>query len=146
MKTFFEKLRNLFITGRQDAITTPVQPDRDKLSTEKALIDEYMYMKKPFLYNRYSIFQLSEETGICMFDLMAIIHRQHRTNFNDFLDSYRISYCKQLLDQVPLYTLDVFDLTVICGFTDQERFCAAFKKVTRVPVSKYIRKLCRDRL
>ena len=67
MKTFFKKLRSLLITRREDASTTPAELDRDKLSTEKALIDEYMYMNKPFLYNRYSIIQLSEETGIPMF-------------------------------------------------------------------------------
>ncbi len=144
MKNSLKKLKQLF-TGRQHATTSPARPDRDKLSTEKALIDEYMYKSKPFLYNHYTIFQLSEETGIALGDLIAIIHRQRFTGFNDFIASYRISYCQRLLDQVPIFTLDIFDLTVICGFTDQEQFCDAFKKVTRIPITKYIRRLCRER-
>ena len=144
MKINFKKLRSLFTPAEQYETTTPVQPDREELSRENNLIDEYMRESKPFLHNRYSIFQLSEETGVPLPILMAIIHRQRHMDFNEFVDSYRIGYCKQLLDHVPLHTLDIFDLTIICGFTDEKQFCAAFKKVTHIQVSKYIRRLCKE--
>lgn len=105
-----------------------------------------MVRNKPYLLSRYSLYQLSDETGIPLSELTTILDRRQSPSFRDFIDGYRIRYCIEVLKRIPLRTISLFDLSVICGFDDQQEFCAAFKKISRISVSEYVRKVYRGRL
>jgi AraC-like DNA-binding protein len=146
MNASFKRFRMLFAGKQQTDSTNPGDPDEISLLRSESELDEYMVRKKPFLIGRYSLYQLSDETGIPLSELTIILDRRHTPSFRDFIDSYRIAYCKDLLKRIPPRTVSLFDLSVICGFDDQQEFCAAFKKVSRISVTEYIRKVYRGRL
>ena len=115
------------------------------LSEAEIDLDGFMMQNKPYLHNRYSLYQLADETGISLSDLTRIIEGRKHSSFEEFIDGYRIRYCKKLLERIPPRTVDIFDLCIICGYTELQQFTRAFKRVMRVSVSQYIRKVNRGR-
>ena len=126
--------------------TIYIWDEQADIAESMAVIDEYMLRNKPFLQNQYSVYQLSEETGVSLSDLSAILDCHEYPCFKDFVDSYRIAYCKELIGRLPLQAINLPDLTVICGFTDQQEFCNAFKRAANVSVTRYIWNSFRDHL
>lgn len=104
-------------------------------------LDEYLLREKSFLRRRYSLRELSQETGIAMHHLSAFLNKEKGVNFNDFINRYRISFCLQFLENSAIKKVNLIELGGICGFNNRSSFASAFKKITGDAPSAYIRKL-----
>ena len=138
------------MAGPNPAVATepPVSTAKDNvgraytLSAEKR--SEYAqrvetYMKQqPFLRKGYSIKDLALETAIPPHHLSALINQTYGTNFNDFINRYRVEYVKEMLKQPEWRHLTLEGIALEAGFTNRTTFFRAFTKLTGTSPSKFI--------
>jgi AraC-like DNA-binding protein len=140
MKIAFRHLKNLFKSAGDFMIMGRISMDQYKLASTNYILDDFMRKNRPFLLHHYSLGELSQESGIGLSDLKQIMGFHKCSGFKEFMDNYRIDYCKNILFRLPPKILNLVDLTVICGFSDQKELCSAFKRLTGIGITKYIRK------
>ena len=145
MIIFFDRLKRFFEGPRHYPFSARVrwsQPGaRWSQPNVETFLNRFMEQHKPYLLSRYSLYQLSADTGITISDLLAIIGKEKEPDFKAFINHHRILYCQQLLKRMPPEKICLFDLSIICGFTDQCEFSSSFKRVLRVSFSNYIKKM-----
>lgn len=98
----------------------------DKFKT----ICDFFEKTECFLNPNFSLDQLSEQIKINRTSLSEEINKNAKQNFNDFVNSFRVSKSKLLLkdSEYENYTIDAIGLE--CGFNSKSTFYSAFKKVT----------------
>jgi AraC-like DNA-binding protein len=98
----------------------------------KEILEKHFRKNLPFLQSRYSIRDLSKETGIPSYLLSAFINQEYGKNFNEYVNDNRISYLIQYVEQNPQalqqYTLEV--LGQMGGFRSRASFISAMKRNT----------------
>jgi hypothetical protein len=90
MKVSFYRLRKLFERSREyppAAGNKWIRPDVE------AFLNRFMVQNRPYLLNRYSLYQLSADTGIAISDLLAVIGGEKGLDFKAFINHHRIHYC-----------------------------------------------------
>ncbi len=102
-------------------------------------IREFLEEEKPFLKHGYSLKQLAEETGLPLHLLSAFINKHYKVNFNDFINEYRVNYCKQKImnDEWKFKKLEA--IAEESGFSNRNTFTAAFKRVTGQNPSEFLK-------
>jgi len=99
--------------------------------------------KKPFLQHGYSLRQLSEETRIPLHHLSAFINKHYKMNFNDFINEYRVAYCKEKLLNGECKHKKLEAIAGESGFNNRNTFTSAFKRVTGMNPSDFLRNMKR---
>jgi YesN/AraC family two-component response regulator len=102
-------------------------------------MNELMEQQHPFLQAGYSIKDLADELNIPSYRLSALLNRQMGTNFNDYLNQYRVKYCKELILEGAAESLNLKGLSNMCGFNNRNTFTVAFKKFTGNTPSDYVK-------
>ena len=115
--------------------------------TRVAEIDEairrHFEERKPFLQHGYSLRQLSDETGIPLHHLSAFINKHYKVNFNDFINEYRVAYCKEKLLNGECKYKKLEAIAGESGFNNRNTFTSAFKRVTGMNPSDFLRNMKR---
>jgi AraC-like DNA-binding protein len=107
-------------------------------STEKfKIICAYIDKTSCYLNPDYNLEQLSEAVGVNKNNVSAEINKNAKQNFNDFINSYRVTKAKMLLKNSSYndYTIDAIGFE--CGFNSKSTFYGAFKKVTNTTPAAY---------
>lgn len=99
--------------------------------------------RKPFLQHGYSLRQLSDETGIPLHHLSAFINKHYKVNFNDFINEYRVAYCKEKLLNGECKHKKLEAIAGESGFNNRNTFTSAFKRVTGMNPSDFLRNMKR---
>ena len=102
-------------------------------------IKDYLEEHQPFLKHGYSLKQLAEETRIPLHLLSAFINKHYKVNFNDFINEYRVNYCKVKImnDEWKYKKLEA--IAEESGFSNRNTFTAAFKRVTGINPSEFLK-------
>lgn len=95
--------------------------------------------KKPFLQQRYSLKDLSEDTQIPLHQLSAYINKHCGKNFNDFINEYRVYYCREKILNQECRSKKLEAVAEESGFNNRNTFAIAFKKVTGVNPSQFLK-------
>jgi AraC-like DNA-binding protein len=111
--------------GRDDNIL-PSAISEEEIVAEAAIVLLHMKEKKPFLKLGYSIQDLSNETGIPIYQLSPLINGHFNMNFANWVNRYRIEYFIEMVPENPLLTLEA--LSKKAGFISRSTFINAFKK------------------
>ncbi len=98
-----------------------------------------MQEKKPYLDGDYSLQQLADELSMPPHKLSAFINNVNGSNFNDYLNQQRIAYCLDMIASNQTDHLNINGLASLCGFNNRNTFSIAFKKMTGVSPSEYLR-------
>jgi AraC-like DNA-binding protein len=117
---------------------------RVQISTEfgevlRDKVEVYMGAQKPFLRRGYAIANMSAELGVPLYQLSAFINQQYGQSFNEFINSYRVRYIKDVLLKEPdaeQYTLEAIGKKA--GFNSRGTFIAAVKKQTGQTPSAFL--------
>jgi AraC-like DNA-binding protein len=104
-------------------------------------INQYFIEQRPYLKLHYTIQQLAAELNISAQYISAVINRQKKKNFNDFVNEYRIQHCINLLQKGEHKRKTLESIAFQCGFNNRNTFTDAFKKSTGKTPSAYIREL-----
>ena len=134
-------------TGNEQAEASPhvelpnsaVYLSEDRIHKIDLQIKEFLEEHRPFLIHGYSLKQLAEETGLPVHLLSAFINKHYKVNFNDFINEYRVNYCKIkiLNDEWKYKKLEA--IAEESGFSNRNTFTAAFKRVTGLNPSEFLK-------
>jgi len=113
----------------------------DKLTHFNISINKFLTEKKPFLRQKYSLRDLSVDVDISTNYLSAFINRYHKMNYSDFINSYRVSECKEMIMNGEWKYKTLEAIASDSGFNNRNTFTAAFRKETGQSPSEFLRGL-----
>lgn len=102
-------------------------------------VRKHLEEKKSFLRHGYTLKMFSEETQIPVHYLSGFINKYYKMNFNDFINEYRIIFAiDKLLKKEWMYK-KLETIAGEAGFNNRNTFISAFKKVTGVKPSEFLK-------
>jgi AraC-like DNA-binding protein len=110
-------------------------PDHDKYFHR---IKEAMEQSRLFLDPDLNLAKLSAHTSIPAKQISAILNQYQQTNFNDFINSYRVTQVSLLMMDPSTRNLTILSLAMDAGFNSQATFQRAFKKHTGISPRQFI--------
>jgi AraC-like DNA-binding protein len=112
-----------------------VLPDLTKVKTHdenmKRMVEKietFMRENKPFKDQHYTIHDLSRDTKIPVYQLSPVINNIYHSNFNTWLNKFRIEYFIEISQGDKKNELTLEALAKEAGFTNRTTFTNAFKK------------------
>jgi AraC-like DNA-binding protein len=102
-------------------------------------LEAYMLSDSPYLRHGYSIHDLSSTLEIPTYQLSAILNHYLNLSFNEYLNKYRIAYCKRRIAAGAAEKITLEALAFECGFSNRNSFTTAFKHFCSITPSEYIR-------
>ena len=110
----------------------PIKNEADRfayLEAYKPLLEMHLEHSRPYLKKGYSIQDLSDETGIPLHHLTALLNKGYHVRFNDFINKLRLEYLvKNFKPDWERLTLEGIGREV--GFNSRTTFYNAIKKNT----------------
>jgi AraC-like DNA-binding protein len=105
----------------------------------EATVRKHLQENKSFLQHGYTLKMFSEETQIPVHYLSGFINKYYKMNFNDFINEYRIIFSiDKLLKKEWMYK-KLETIANESGFNNRNTFISAFKKVTGVKPSEFLK-------
>ncbi|HON77939.1 MAG TPA: helix-turn-helix transcriptional regulator [Spirochaetota bacterium] len=97
--------------------------------------------KKPFLEDSLTLKDLADELGVFAHHLSIVINSEFDRNFYNFINTYRIQYCMDLLKDPHKKDSNVLNLALESGFNSKTTFNTMFKKITGTTPTTYRKSL-----
>ncbi len=102
-------------------------------------VRKHLEEKKSFLRHGYTLKMFSEETQVPVHYLSGFINKYYKMNFNDFINEYRIIFSiDKLLKKEWMYK-KLETIANEAGFNNRNTFISAFKKVTGIKPSEFLK-------
>lgn len=95
-------------------------------------LDQMMKVERKFLDPEISVTTLAQELGITRHKFSGILSSRLNTNFNEYINNFRILEAQRLLSDMNHSNLTVKAVSEMCGFKSDRTFYRAFKQVTGV--------------
>jgi AraC-like DNA-binding protein len=111
----------------------------EEIAAEIAIVVQHMSEQKPFLQQGFTIQELSNQTGIPVYQLSPLINGHFKMNFANWVNRYRIEYFIEQVPENPQLTLEA--LSKKSGFISRSTFINAFKKEKGVTPREYFKEL-----
>ncbi len=109
----------------------------EAISTQIALLKQYMTAKEPFLDPSLTIQELSNQINIPVRDLSILINHHIDQHFFDFVNEYRIQKAMSILKNPLKRDLTVLEILYEVGFNSKSSFNTYFKKYTNLTPTAY---------
>jgi len=110
-----------------------------RMAEIEGTVRKHLEEKKSFLQHGYTLKMFSEETQIPVHYLSGFINKYYKMNFNDFINEYRIIFSiDKLLKKEWMYK-KLETIAGEAGFNNRNTFISAFKKVTGIKPSEFLR-------
>jgi AraC-like DNA-binding protein len=110
-----------------------------RVSEIEEIVRKHLEEKKPFLQLGYSLRGFSDEIHVPLHVLSAFINTYYKMNFNDFINEYRVLYSIDKLLKKEWKYKKLETIAEESGFNNRNTFTSAFKKVTGVNPSEFLR-------
>lgn len=110
-----------------------------KLASLARQVTDHILRENSFLKKGCTCAALAAEMNMQPYLLSTIINQVFKTNFNDFLNGYRITHAKTLIQNGEAKLLTLEALSEECGFNNRNSFTIAFKKHTGQTPSHFIK-------
>lgn len=94
-------------------------------------------VREVFLDPKLTLSGLAKRVGISSHQLSYIINSEWKVNFNEFVNSYRITKAQNLLKDINFQTATIFAIGIDSGFNSESSFYTAFKKATGYSPKRY---------
>jgi AraC-like DNA-binding protein len=105
----------------------------------KSFVEEYLNRVRPYLVQGFSLQDLSNQTGINVPTLSALINKEYGMNFNDFINRFRVGYFKELLLNPMYHQWTLEAIAHQAGFNSRTTFIRAFTKFADCSPSEYLK-------
>jgi YesN/AraC family two-component response regulator len=103
-------------------------------------IREHLLLNRSYLKKGCTSPDLAAEMHLQPYLLSAVINQVYKMKFNDFLNSFRVDYARELIQNGKASLLTLEGLSEKCGFNNRNSFTSAFKKHIGKTPSDFIRK------
>lgn len=110
----------------------------EEVAEMKPVLTELMQRAQPFNQHRYTLRQLSDDTGLSAHKLSAFIHQEYGLHFNDYLNRLRIDAVIKKLDSGEWSNKTLEAIAQECGFQSRATFIRAFKKEQGMTPGEYL--------
>lgn len=100
-------------------------------------LSEYMKKVKPYLNPELTIAKLADELNVNVDNVSFIINRYLKTNFFDFINSYRVEEFKKRCRDPKNDKITLLGIAFDSGFNSKATFNRVFKKATGLTPSEY---------
>jgi AraC-like DNA-binding protein len=135
----YNELRGQKITAINNFITRYKSSGltlEDATRYKSALLD---YMSRNELHKDHSISlgKLAKSLSMTPHALSQVINEQLSSNFNDFINSYRVEEAKKMLEDPERKNFTIASIAYDSGFNTLSAFNVAFKKFTGVTPSQF---------
>lgn len=124
------KTESKFVTHAENEL-----PVHDELFDRIELV---MKEKKLFKDVNFNISKLSAELEVNNSYISKSIRNQGYSNFNNYLNLYRINCVKKLLQENDLEKVTLMYIYTEAGFSNQSTFNRVFKQIEKITPSEYI--------
>ena len=116
------------------------------IASEFAALQKIMETERLYLDAEVNLSKLASRTGLSPKTISAILNQYHHTNFNDFVNHYRVEDIKAKLVDPAFQHLTISGIALETGFNSQATFQRAFKNCTGISPSQYISNYKKDLL
>jgi AraC-like DNA-binding protein len=96
-----------------------------------------MIRNKPYLNERITFKEISEELNLPYHHLSLVINNLLKKNFYNFVNEYRIQEVLNILNKCKNETVNILTIAFKCGFNSKSAFNRVFKKITGTTPSGY---------
>ncbi len=135
---FYIKKPSLFIIDKNistEKEENPLKYTKQNLSeiTRKEYlkkIEEYFFLRKPFLEETISLSEISSKIGIPSHHFSMTINIEKNQNFHNFINYYRIEEAKKILENKKYSDTTILDIAYKSGFQSKSVFNRVFKQIT----------------
>jgi AraC-like DNA-binding protein len=100
-------------------------------------LENLMKEKKPFLNKNLSLPKLADKLNIRTHILSFVLNTHYNVNFYNYINSFRIDYCKALLTNSEKQHITMEGLALEGGFGSKSTFNTLFKKQTGTTPTQY---------
>jgi AraC-like DNA-binding protein len=101
----------------------------------------FMDKEKPYLNQNYSIHDLSRDINIPVYQLSPIINNYYQSNFNTWLNKFRVEYFIQISQREDKKGLTLDAIAKEAGFTNRTTFTNACKKEKGTTPGQFVKTL-----
>jgi len=115
------------------------QLDSEHVLKIENILREFLSLKQPFLRPGYTLRQMADDIQIPLHHLSAFINQHHGMHFNDFINEYRVNHFKIKIINEEWRQKKLEAIAAESGFNNRNTFTVAFKKLTGLNPSEYIR-------
>lgn len=105
----------------------------------KEELEKVMINEMPYLNPKLTISELARIMGKNQRDLSRVINELYKQNFYEFVNTFRIQKFKELVLKPENRTFTILSLAYESGFNSKATFNSAFKKITQLTPSEYIK-------
>ncbi len=133
----FYALRHQDIFKKKSSKYSNLKLSRSQLSQYKEKILSAMDQSKPYLDADFTLTKLSELVAIPSHILSHVINDEIKTNYSEFINSYRIAEARERLEDPGNNHLKIASVAYDCGFNSMSAFNTAFKKIAGTTPSQY---------
>ena len=123
----------------EDNVNGEIYLSGQKLTTLGKQVSEHILSKQFYLKKGSTSAALAAEMNMQPYLLSAVINQVFKTNFNDFLNGYRVDHAKKLIQNGDAKLLTLEALSEQSGFNNRNSFTIAFKKHTGQTPSDFIK-------
>lgn len=106
--------------------TTPISDDQIRVIYEK--VEQLVIADKQYRNSNLSLKSLSKDMKVSTQILSLVINKKSKTNFNSFINHFRISEALESLDNENYHNRTIASIAFEVGFNSISSFNAAFKK------------------
>ncbi|WP_299211538.1 helix-turn-helix domain-containing protein [uncultured Aquimarina sp.] len=102
-------------------------------------IEMYFAEQESYLNPNLKIGDLAKDLGIPSHHISQVLSEQMNLNFYELINSHRITKAKEMLRSGALNKLSVQAIGEECGFSSKTSFYRAFKKMTRMTPTEFLK-------
>lgn len=113
----------------------------ERLTSLGKRVTDHMLQERSFLRKGCTSASLAAEMNMQPYILSFVINQVFKTNFNNFLNGYRVNHAKSLIKNGEARLLTLEGLSEQCGFNNRNSFTMAFKKHTGQTPSDFIKQV-----
>lgn len=115
--------------------------DVEKVNELIIRLDRLMEEQKLFKESSIDISKISIELGVNYSFLSKVIRIKGYSNFNHFINTYRVEFVKKLLKETDLERVTLMYIYTEAGFKNQSTFNRAFKQIEGTTPSEFMMSL-----
>lgn len=139
-----DNIQQKILSDSQYRNTTSLQPilniPQSKVSQKYQHVLTFLKEHKPYLEPDLTLAALALQLRISTRVLSQIINQNAKTNFNHFINQYRIAHAKKLLMNPDYDRLNMRGIAQAAGFNSKTSFFTTFKKFTFTTPSSFKKK------
>ncbi len=129
--------QDIFKNERGSSKYRNINITEEEFAYYKNQIIEIMSLEKPYFNSTFTLNKLSKQISLPTYLTSYVINKGFRSNFSDFVNSYRIDEAKTKLTSSAYYHIKIAEVAYECGFNTLSSFNIAFKKNVGITPSKF---------